>query len=116
MVAGAVTETLEMKGWAVEACSDGTAALERIESDAHYDLLLLDYDLPGVNGIELVHRARKLAHRSPTPIIVLSATPVETAALKAGANEFLPKPKGVSSLVETISRLLSEREEETQQR
>ncbi|HJP94131.1 MAG TPA: response regulator [Pyrinomonadaceae bacterium] len=115
MVAGAVTETLETKGWAVEGCSDGTAALERIESDAHYDLLLLDYDLPGVNGIELVHRARKLAHRSHTPIIVLSATPVEAAALKAGADEFLPKPKGVSSLVETISRLLGEREEESQQ-
>ena len=112
MVAGAVRETLEMKGWAVETCSDGTAALGRIESDAYYDLLLLDYDLPGVNGIELIDRARKLAHRSRTPIIVLSATPVEAAALKAGADEFLPKPKGVSSLVETISRLLGEREDE----
>ena len=53
MVAGAVKETLETKGWAVETCSNGTAALERIDSDAHYDLLLMDYDLPGVNGIEL---------------------------------------------------------------
>jgi CheY-like chemotaxis protein len=112
MVAGAVTETLETKGWAVETCSDGTTALEKIASDAHYDLLLMDYDLPGVNGIELVHRARKLAHRSRTPIIVLSATPVEAAALKAGADEFLQKPQGVSSLVERISRLLGEREEE----
>jgi DNA-binding response OmpR family regulator len=112
MVAGAVKETLETKGWAVETCSNGTAALERIDSDAHYDLLLLDYDLPGVNGIELVHRARNLAHRSRIPIIVLSATPVEAAALKAGADEFLPKPQGVSLLVETISRLLGEREEE----
>lgn len=111
IVAGAVEETLETKGWAVETCSDGTAAQERIDSDAHYDLLLLDYDLPGVNGIELVHRARKLTHRSQTPIIVLSATPVEAAALNAGADEFLSKPKGVSSLVETISRLLSEREQ-----
>lgn len=112
MVAGAVTETLETKGWAVEACSDGTAALEAIASDAHYDLLLMDYDLPGVNGIELVHRARKLVHRSHTPIIVLSASSVEAAALKAGADEFLPKPQGVSWLVETISRLLHEREQE----
>jgi CheY-like chemotaxis protein len=112
IVAGAVKETLETKGWAVETCSDGIAALERIDSDADYDLLLMDYDLPGVNGIELVHRARKLTHRSHTPIIVLSATPVEAAALNAGADEFLSKPKGVSSLVETISRLLGEREQE----
>jgi CheY-like chemotaxis protein/tetratricopeptide (TPR) repeat protein len=114
IVAGAVRETLETKGWAVETCSDGIAGLERIDSDTHYDLLLLDYDLPGVNGIELVHRARNLAHRSRTPIIVLSATPVEAAARKAGADEFLPKPKGVSSLVETISRLLGEPDEESE--
>lgn len=113
MVAGAVKETLETKGWAVEMCSNGTTALERIDSDAHYDLLLLDYDLPGVNGIELVHRARNLARRSRIPIIVLSATPVEAAALKAGADEFSPQPQGVSSLVETISRLLGEGDEES---
>jgi CheY-like chemotaxis protein len=111
-VADAVRETLEVKGWAVETCSDGTNALERIISEAHYDLLLLDYELPGVNGLELVQRARQLVHRSRTPIIVLSATPVGPAALKAGANEFLPKPQGVSSLVETISRLLDAHDQE----
>lgn len=72
----------------------------------------MDYDLPGVNGLELVQRARQLGHRAHTPIIVLSATPVEAAALKAGADEFLPKPQGVSSLVETINRLLGAREQE----
>jgi CheY-like chemotaxis protein len=113
MVAGAVRETLEVKGWTVEACSDGTDALERISSEAHYDLLLLDYELPGVNGLELVQRARQLAHRSRTPIIVLSATPVEAAVLKAGADEFLQKPQGVSSLVETISRLLAAHHRDT---
>lgn len=105
-VAEAVRETLELKGWAVETCSDGTTALERIISEAHYDLLLLDYELPGVNGLELVERARQLDHRSQIPIIVLSARLIEAAALKAGADEFLQKPEGVSSLVETISRLL----------
>jgi len=105
-VAEAVKETLEIQGWQVEACADGNTALEKISSDADYDLLLLDYELPGVNGLELVHRARQLDHRSRTPIILLSATPVGAAALKAGADEFLPKPQGVSSLVETISRLL----------
>ena len=113
VVADAVTETLEMQGWAVETCSDGRVALDKIASEAHYDLLLMDYDLPGVNGIELVHRARKLAHRSRTPIIVLSATPVGATALKAGADEFLQKPQGVSSLVETIAVLLGGSEQES---
>ncbi len=110
MVAGMVKEMLEVQGWQIDSCADGQQALDRILSDAHYDLLLLDYDLPGTNGIELVHRARRLAHRSTTPIIVLSATPVEAAALKAGADQFLQKPQGVSTLVETITALLDERE------
>jgi CheY-like chemotaxis protein/vacuolar-type H+-ATPase subunit H len=50
VVAGMVKETLENEGWQVEACADGSEALERITSDAHYDLLLLAYDLPGLNG------------------------------------------------------------------
>jgi len=113
MVAGAVKETLETKGWVVETCVEGNAALARITTDAHYDLLLVDCELPGVNGIELVRRARKLAHRLRTPIIMFSANPVEAAALKAGADEFLPKPQGISALVETISRLVGEHEEES---
>src|SRR6185503_12279798 len=64
IVAGAIRETLELKEWKVETCTDGTAALERISSDAHYDVLLLDYRLPDVDGLELVKRARQLDHRS----------------------------------------------------
>jgi CheY-like chemotaxis protein len=112
MVAAMAKEMLEIQGWQVETCADGNAALTKISGDADYDLLLVDYDLPGVNGLELVSRARKLAHRSRTLIIVLSATPIEAAALKAGADEFLQKPQAVSSLVKTISRLLHEGEQE----
>ncbi len=107
MVASTVRETLEIQGWQVETCSNGDAALQTISSDAHYDLLLIDYDLAGtVNGIELVYRARKLAHRSHTPILVLAAAPMKTESLEAGANDFLQKPEGVSSLVDTIMHLL----------
>ena len=38
----------------------GNTALEKIGSDADYDVLLLDYDLPGVNGLELVRHAREI--------------------------------------------------------
>ncbi|HEY6803607.1 MAG TPA: response regulator [Pyrinomonadaceae bacterium] len=111
-VADAVRETLALKGWAVEICSDGTDAMERIIGDAHYDLLLLDYDLPGVNGIELVQRARRMDQYSRTPIIIFSATSVEGEAREAGADEFLPKPQGMSLLRATITRLLGDREPE----
>jgi CheY-like chemotaxis protein len=57
-VAEAVKETLEIQGWQVDTYTDGNTALQKIESDADYDVLLLDYDLPGVNGLELVRHAR----------------------------------------------------------
>lgn len=107
-VAEAVKETLEIQGWQVDTCTDGNTALEKIASDADYDVLLVDYDLPGVNGLELVRSARELPHRLHTPIVVLSATPVEREAREAGADLFLHKPRGVSLLVENIDRLLGE--------
>lgn len=111
MVADAINKMLEAKGWAVEICLDGNAALARIATNVHYDLLLVGCGLPGVNGIELTQRARKLAHRSRTAIIVLSADPLEADAFKAGADEFLPKPQGISLLAETITTLLKDREQ-----
>ncbi len=111
-VADAVRETLQLESWRVETCPDGAAALKKILSNDHYDLLLLDYDLPGVSGIELVRRARGAAHRQNTPIIVLSAALGEAEACEAGANEFLHKPEDIRKLVETITRLLSSAEDQ----
>jgi CheY-like chemotaxis protein len=111
-VAGMVKETLESQGWQVEMCGDGNVALEKISGDDAFDLLLVDYDLPSVNGLEIIRRARELDHRCDTPMIVLAASPVEAAAREAGADVFLRKPQDVTSLVETINRFLEEREQE----
>jgi CheY-like chemotaxis protein len=100
-----VKEMLEAQGWRVETCLDGTSALEKIESANPYDLLLLDKSLPGVDGLELVRRARSLTHRRRTPIIMLSAGDSARAALRAGADLFLKKPEDVDAIVETIIRL-----------
>lgn len=61
IVARMAKEMLESEGWEVETCADGSAALEKICGPTRYDLLLLDYDLPGVNGLELVSQARKFS-------------------------------------------------------
>lgn len=113
IVARMAKEMLECEGWEVETCSDGSAALEKICGEGRYDLLLFDYDLPGVNGLELASRARRLVHRTRTPIVVLSATPVGAEAREAGVDAFLQKPLDIGTLVETVSRLLAEREQAT---
>ncbi|MCU1264915.1 MAG: putative two-component response regulator transcriptional regulatory protein [Acidobacteria bacterium] len=105
-VAGMMKETLSLEGWDVEMCAEGTAAMAKINSHTHYDLLLLDYDLPGTNGVQLVQQARRLAHRRAIPIIILSATLDETAAHMAGADASLRKPEDISAVAETVARLL----------
>lgn len=101
-------EMLEAQGWHVDTCRNGTSALEKICSDTQYDVLLLDYKLPDLTGLELVHRARTLAHRSKIPIAVISATSVEAEAREAGADTFVSKPQGLLTLPDTIRRLLVE--------
>ena len=106
-IATVAREILEEQGWQVQTCDDGNAAIEHISGGVHYDFLLIDYDLPGVNGLDLVKRARNLAHRSRTPIGVLSASAVEAETREAGADVFLRKPQDIGSIAVTIARLLN---------
>jgi len=103
-----VKEILEAKGWRVVTCRDGFGALEKIESASRYDVLIFDNSLPGITGVELVRRARCLTHRRRTPIIMLSTSDSEKAALLAGADVFLKKPDSIEEITETISRLIGE--------
>ncbi|MBA3441337.1 MAG: response regulator [Pyrinomonadaceae bacterium] len=107
IVAGTVKETLELEGCRVKLSGDGTDALKKLESNAHYDLLIFDNDLPGTNGIDLVRYARRLPHRRLAPIIMLTAGDVEAEASHAGVDAFLRKPEDIRTLVETTARLLN---------
>lgn len=107
MVRNVVRDTLSLEGWQVDACENGITALRKIESGQCYDLIITDNDLPGMNGIELIRRARDLPQFRLTPIIMLSASHYQSEAIRAGANVFLSKPEDMKALVETISRLLS---------
>lgn len=106
-IAKAVQVALDGEGWSVETCADGAAALEKLESGARYDVLIFDNRLPGTNGIELIGRARALAHRQQTPIIMFSGEEIEMEARRAGANAFLRKPGDLSLIAETVARLLA---------
>lgn len=106
-VAGAVKETLEAEGWRVEVFARGDEALRRLEGGARFDLLILDFPLPGLDGIELARRARRLPHAAVTPIIMFTACEVEREARRAGVDAYLRKPRGVYSLAATAARLLA---------
>jgi CheY-like chemotaxis protein len=107
----AVRDRLEMAGWTVEACADGRVALAALLSEARYDLLLFDNDLPGLSGLELTERARTLAHRRETPVVVISASECALEARRAGADLFLRKPDDIGRIAELIARLFERRGE-----
>lgn len=107
LVAAVVRETLRGEGWRVSTYADGLDALREIEGGTEYDLMLVDKQLPGADGLELVTRARELPHRQQVPIIMLSAGDFEREARRAGASVFLRKPEDVHALAETIARLLA---------
>jgi CheY-like chemotaxis protein/tetratricopeptide (TPR) repeat protein len=108
-VARLIQETLGDEGMRVDSCLSGTTALEILRSDAPYDLIILDNDLPGLGGLELVLHIRSIPHRRKTPVIMLSGDDCEAAAWRAGVNEFLRKPEGVDQVPSTIKRLLEQR-------
>jgi CheY-like chemotaxis protein/tetratricopeptide (TPR) repeat protein len=107
-IAKLIHEMFPAEQWLVELCTDGDSALRKLTGNDHYDLLLVDKDLPGLNGIELVQRARKITHRRRTPIVMLSGSNCETEAWGAGVDAFLRKPEQINELPSTISRLLQD--------
>ncbi|HEX8068598.1 MAG TPA: response regulator [Pyrinomonadaceae bacterium] len=107
VVADAVRDALEAEGWCVVACVDGAAALTRIASGAHYDLLITDNHLPHVNGLELVRYVRALRPRAELPVIMFSATECAAEAHLAGVDVFLRKPDDVPRLIPVINRLFA---------
>jgi CheY-like chemotaxis protein len=110
LVADSIRDALALEGWLVESVGAGVTALRRLTGEAHYDLLLLDNELPGVSGVELARAARRLEHRRQTPIVMLSAADVRAEAESAGVDVFLRKPDDISKLAETIARLLASAE------
>jgi CheY-like chemotaxis protein len=87
---------------------NGSTALKLLKGDARYDVVIVDNDLPGLNGLELVLRTKGIAHRRHTPIIMLSGDDCEKEAWRAGVDAFLRKPEAVDQISPTITRLLEE--------
>ncbi|HYB54268.1 MAG TPA: response regulator transcription factor [Thermoanaerobaculia bacterium] len=100
-----VRDALERAGHDVETAGDGEEALARFEQGA-FDLLITDWNMPGVDGFELVRRVRK---RSALPILVLTVRQEErdkVRLLDAGADDYVTKPFGVAELVARTGALL----------
>ncbi|MGB9180135.1 MAG: response regulator [Pyrinomonadaceae bacterium] len=82
-----------------------TSRLFLTSREIRFDLLLLEQEIAGGHGVELVRLARSLEHRKRTPIIFLSLKGDAARWRSAGADAFLRKPVEDRVLLETIKRL-----------
>ena len=99
---------LEAEGFRVVTAESGDEAVERIR-DGVPDLILLDWMLPGLSGIELCRRWRARDETARTPIIMITARGEEeerVRGLATGADDYVVKPFSMPELIARIQALL----------
>ncbi len=102
----ALAELLREEGYAVETAADGFKALPKLEDFAP-DLLLTDLKMPGMDGIELMRKARELDPEA-TVVVMTAFGAVDTAvtAMRSGAADYLTKPLNIDELGIVLERAL----------
>ncbi|MCU0397968.1 MAG: response regulator transcription factor [Cyclobacteriaceae bacterium] len=101
-IVGFLKQGLEEEGFETESAADGQTGLQ-MALTGHYDLLLVDWMLPRLTGIELCKSFRE--QDKNTPIIFLTAKDTvhdTVTGLKAGANDYIRKPFHFEELLERI--------------
>jgi PAS domain S-box-containing protein len=102
-------ELLESVGLTVDLADDGVEAVE-LAKDRHYDLILLDLQMPRMNGIEASRAIRSLPGRENVPILALTANAFSEdrqECLDGGMNDHIGKPVDPDLLFETLLKWLS---------
>jgi two-component system phosphate regulon response regulator PhoB len=99
---------LDKEGYRVDLCADGEEALIRID-EKQPDLVVLDWMLPTVSGIEVCRRLRQRAETRNLPIIMLTARGEESdriRGLDTGADDYVVKPFSMTELTARIRAVL----------
>jgi DNA-binding response OmpR family regulator len=94
----------------VEVCADAESALVHLQRDKAYDILISDFMLPGISGIELITMVRANPQTARLPILMISGHSnyaMDARARSAGADHFLNKPFTLTQLRSTVSALAS---------
>ena len=82
---------LEQLGCSVDVATDGTEAVNHFR-DRDYDLILMDWQMPLMDGIEATARIRAMPGGIGTPIVGTTAGKAHEECLKGGMNDVVPKP------------------------
>ena len=104
-----IAKSLHASGYETDVCYDGNEAWEMVYSE-EYDLIVLDLNLPGTDGMEILRQLRE--HNEETRVLILSARSQiadKVRGLDAGANDYMEKPFHLQELEARIRSLTRRR-------
>ena len=103
-----LSKMLALADYDVDVADDGRAALERMRK-VSYDLLITDLNMPGMDGLTVIHEARRLNEH--LPVIIVTGFSTEASAIEAanlGVAGYLTKPFKVPKVLSVAAKALGE--------
>jgi len=106
-VRGYLRGLLEKNGFECEEAGDGREGMDRLHAGAPFELALLDWNMPVMNGLEMLNQLREEGFDAVDVIMVTTEAENEfiLRALDAGADEYLMKPFDEEALTEKLAML-----------
>lgn len=107
---------LQRQGYTTQISKDSTRAIHLLSGSLVPDAVILDYMLPGIDGLEVCRFIRRESRLDKVPVLMVSAAKdvnLARAAVKAGADEFLVKPVKINELGQVVARLIAKRKNPT---
>ena len=104
-----VKYNLEKNNYSVDVCKDGESAIDQIFGDIKYDLMIVDWMIPSLSGLEISRRVRKNKDTKNIPIIMLTAKSEEADKVRAFNSEiddYITKPFSVNELIARVKAVL----------
>lgn len=99
-----------LEGWTVVRAADGRQALEAVK-DWSPDVMVLDWMMPGISGLDVAREIRQDPDRHLLPIVMLTARAAERdlwTGLRHGADAYLTKPVDMERLEEEVCRVVAQ--------
>jgi two-component system chemotaxis response regulator CheY len=97
-----------LRQYALVYASDGRQALDRLQEHEDIDLVLLDINMPNMNGLEFLAQLRSDGSRSMLPVVIISTEGREedtVRGMEAGATAYIKKPFHSEEILDMVARL-----------
>ncbi len=104
----ALAATLKAKSYQIDSCESAADAISLLQTDAVFDVVLIDMMMPEMDGYEAIPLIRKIPSRADTPIFAVTAqamTGDREKCIAAGASDYISKPVDVDKLLSLLQTI-----------